>query len=247
VTRLALDQNNISIGDIYPGTDTTKSIILEAYEDGSPCLLKITDIKSIDHEMSVWEAIEQIAPRDRKNHLAPLKRLDFKKAAIVNVGNLASGFSSLTEEQYSGILMEKYQSTLSRCSIPLKPEVLLHFGKQPRVAISTLHDCGFCHMDIKPANVFISTGATCFLGDYGGATKVGELVREQALSYYPTDAGPCAEQETGFLLLTVTLLELYGSIPSPPSPMSIEHIRANVVSLENDHVKTFLKELLAIA
>jgi serine/threonine protein kinase len=163
---------------------------------------------------------------------------------------LAGGFNSSTEEYYGGILMEKYQSSLSRCKIPLRAEVLLRFGKQLRSAISTLHDCGFCHMDIKPANVFISVrsdGATCFLGDYGGATKVGERVREHTLSYYPTDAGDRAKQETDFLLLVVTLLELFGLIPSPPSPMSVEQIKAKVASVENDQVKTFLNELLAIA
>ena len=102
-------------------------------------------------------------------------------------------------------------------------------------------------MDIKPANVFISAGATCFLGDYGGATKVGEPVREHTTSYYPTDAGRSAKKETDFLLLVVTLLEMSGSIPSPPSPMSADEIKSKVSHVEDDDVKIFLNELLMLA
>lgn len=243
-TEIDLREKNIAIADIFPGTDTTKSIILEAFEDGSPCLLKITDTQSIDHEMSVWEAISQVTPCDG---LVPLKRLDFTKAAIVQVGNLSGGYNSLEQEHCSGILMEKYPSTLSRCKIPLTAEVLLRYGTQLKEAISILHNCGFCHMDIKPANVFIRAGATCFLGDYGGATRVGEPVREHTTSYYPTDVGRYAKKETDFLLLIVTLLEMFGSIPSPPTPMSVGEIKSRVANVEEEDVKSFLNELLMLA
>jgi hypothetical protein len=53
LAQVALAEKNISVGDIFAGTDTTKSIILEAFEDGNPGLLKITTKESIDHEMGV--------------------------------------------------------------------------------------------------------------------------------------------------------------------------------------------------
>ena len=99
----------------------------------------------------------------------------------------------------------------------------------------------------KPANVFISGGATCFLGDYGGATKVGEPVREHTVSYYPTDVGQYAKKETDYLLLIITLLETFGAIPSPPSPMSVAEVASKVANLDDDTVKTFLNDLLILS
>ena len=244
-TELCLREKNIAIASIFPGTDTTMSIILEAFEDGSPRLLKVTDTESINHEMSVWE--EVVARVHPCRGLVPLKRLEFTKTAVIHVGTLSGGMRHLTEEHYSGILMEKYPSTLSRCKIPLTAEVLIRYGTQLKEAISILHSCGFCHMDIKPANVFISGGATCFLGDYGGATKVGEPVREHTVSYYPTDVGQYAKKETDYLLLIITLLEMFGAIPSPPSPMSVAEVASKVANLDDDTVKTFLNDLLILS
>lgn len=52
-TEIALREMNIDVGEICPGTDPSKAIILEAFKDDSPCLLKITDPENVDHEVSV--------------------------------------------------------------------------------------------------------------------------------------------------------------------------------------------------
>ena len=241
-TEIELQEENISIGEICPGTDTSKSIILEAFEDGNPCLLKLTEKESIDHEMSVWEEINGSA--GDTTHLVPLKKLDFKKAPNVQVRNLSGGYTELPGDYRSGILMQKYQSTLSRCRIPLSEAVLLRYGEQLKTAISTMHECGYCHMDIKPSNIFISMGGNCHLGDYGGATRTGEVVREHTVSYYPSDAGRLAKKETDFMLLAVTLLEMFGSVPSPPGPMSGEEIKARVAVVGNETVSAFLRQFV---
>lgn len=99
-------------------------------------------------------------------------------------------------------------------------------------------------MDIKPSNIFITTGGNCLLGDYGGATKIGAIVREHTMAFYPSDACRYAKRETDFMLLTVTLLEMFGSVPSPPGPMSAVEINAKVAGLESRPVKNFLFHLL---
>ena len=240
-TEIELQEENISVGEICAGTDTSKSIILEAFEDGSPCLLKITERESIDHEISVWEAVNA-SSRDTA-HLVPLRKLEFKKTANVQVKNLARRYADLPGDYKAGILMQKYQSTLSRCKIPLTESVLLRYGEQLKAAICTMHECGYCHMDIKPSNIFLS-GGNCYLGDYGGATRIGEVVREHTLSYYPSNADRFAKKETDFLLLAVTLLEMFGTIPSPPAPMTVEEITAAVIGVGNENVRVFLRQLV---
>lgn len=193
--------------------------------------------------MIVWEAIkESNVSGGRKNYLVPLTKLEFK-SANVQVGNL-SGCYNDAGNYSTGILMRKYQSTLYRCKIPLTEEVLLRYGKQLKTAVSAMHDNGYCHMDIKPANIFLWENE-CLMGDYGGATKIGERVRERTMAYYPSDAGSVAKKETDYLLLAVTLLEMFGSVASPPDGLTEEEIKSKVDSVENQNVKAFLSELVS--
>ena len=240
VTQIALREQNISVGEIFGGSDTAKSIILDAFEDGKPCLLKITDTESIDHEMTVWEAIRGID--ENPQNLVPLRKLGFVSATTVQVGNMSGGYNEIQGDFRAGILMQKFQSTLARCKIPLTEAVLLRYGEQLKTAITTMHERGYCHMDIKPANVFLWE-EDCYLGDYGGATKTGEPVREHTMAYYPSDAGGQAKKKTDFMLLTVVLLEMFGAVSSPPSPMTTEAIKSKVASVENENVKAFLEQL----
>jgi serine/threonine protein kinase len=242
-TEVRLREKNISVANIMGGTDTAKSIVLEAFDGGKPCLLKITHKESIEHELIVWEAIKRSGGGGQKNNLVPLRKLEFQQSAKVQVGNLSGGYNDV--DNYStGILMRKYQSTLRCCKIPLTEDVLLRYGEQLKTAISVLHECGYCHMDIKPSNIFLWE-EECLLGDYGGATKIGEKVREHTLMYYLCDAGRDARKETDFLLLTVTLLEMFGSVASPPGAMTTEEIRSKVAGVENKNVKALLSRLVS--
>ena len=246
-TEIALREMNIDVGGICPGTYPSNAIILEAFKDGSPCLLKITDPENVDHEVSVWKAIEGLlsSESDSKiHHLVPLQKLEFERSAVLRNGNLSGGHNEISGDYRSGILMENYPSALSRCKIPLREAILIKYGEQLQQAVTMMHKTGYCHMDIKPSNIFISSGGHCLLGDYGGATKIGDPVREHTRAYYPTDAGRYAKTETDYQLLTVTLLELFGMVTSPPSPMTAEQIQAKVAGLENRTVKAFLSQLL---
>lgn len=242
-TEIMLQENNISVGGILGGTDTSKSIILEAFEDGEPRILKIAEKESVDHEFFVWETMKERSGGEN-SFLVPIRKLCFRSEAKVQAGNLSGGFNDVGSYR-TGLLMRKYQSTLSRCKISLTEQVLLRYGKQLKTAISTMHDYGYCHMDIKPANIFLWEGK-CLLGDYGGATKIGEPVREHTMTYYPSNAGRHAKTKTDYYLLAVTLLEMFGCFASPPGAMTMEEIKTKVDTVESDNVKAFLSQLVSL-
>lgn len=242
-TEIMLQENDISVGSIFGGTDTSKSIILEAFEDGKPRLLKIAEKESVDHEFSVWETLKERSGGEQ-SFLVPIRKLCFESEAKVQAGNLSGGFNDVGSYR-TGLLMRKYQSTLSRCKIPLAEPVLLRYGEQLKTAISIMHDNGYCHMDIKPANIFLWEGK-CLLGDYGGATKIGELVREHTTAYYPSNAGRHAKPKTDYYLLAVTLLEMFGCVVSPPGAMTMEEITTKIDTVESDNVKAFLSQLVSL-
>jgi serine/threonine protein kinase len=96
--------------------------------------------------------------------------------------------------------MKHYQTTLAQCKIPLTADVLLRFGNQLKVAIARMHKTGYCHLDIKPANIFLLE-RDCFLGDHGAATKIGDRIPELTRSYYPNDLAARAETKADFFPL----------------------------------------------
>jgi hypothetical protein len=110
-----------------------------------------------------------------------------------------------------------------------------------------MHQCGYCHMDIKPANVFLWQ-KNCMLGDYSGATKTGEPVREHTQSYYPSDAGSYAKKRDRLHApyTTPLLLEMFGFVTSPPGPMTAEEIKSKVASVGNERVKASLEQLVSL-
>eukprot|EP00978_Attheya_sp_CCMP212_P027664 scaffold93216_cov69-Attheya_sp.AAC.1 len=140
--------------------------------------------------------------------------------------------------------MTKYQGTLTDCRIPLPEEVLLHYGRQLHSAIKCMHMAGYCHLDVKPANIFLADG-DCLLGDYGAATKIGDEIHERTTaSYYPRDAAFTAEVETDMQMLAVTLLQMFGSIAAPVTEaMAREEIMTAIGLVDNDNVKVFLQSL----
>jgi serine/threonine protein kinase len=196
---------------------------------------------SVEHEMVVWQAIE-LKNQENENYLVSLEKLEFTNEARLEHGLMGGGTRVSHEDIAAGILMEKYQSTLARCTIALTETVLLRFGVQLQTALSVMHSCGYCHMDVKPANIFLEKG-DCFLGDYGASTRFGEKVKEYTVGYYPSDAGETAEKETDFLLLAVTLMEMFDCIKSPPVSMTKAAIKEKVANVENENVKVFLQSL----
>lgn len=177
------------------------------------------------------------------SYLVSVQLLEFESAAI-EVGDISGGSSHLPPPR-CGLLMRHFQGTLSQCRIPLKTEILLRYGKFLCKALSTLHHAGFCHLDVKPSNVFLFEDA-CYLGDYGAAVKTGDPIKERTIKYYPKDGDFEAKEETDMYLLAVTLLEMFGTIPqaSERSPMEKQEIRQMIASVETDEVRTFLNSLV---
>jgi serine/threonine protein kinase len=248
VTQVILqEQNGISVAELFKGSDPSKAVLLHAHECGNPRILKIATQLSIEHELEVWNAVADYNEQ-HSAHLVPLRKLEFARTQI-EIGDMSGGAS--VQYTRSGLLMTHYQGTLTQCKIPLTEEVVLHFGQQLLKAVRALHTVGYCHLDIKPSNIFLldtrmdGSLADCFLGDYGAAAKIGHYIRERTVKYYPLDGSFDAEEITDMYLLAVTILEKFGSIPkaSERPQMTRVQIRGAIAAVESDAVRTFLLSL----
>lgn len=251
-TQIALKEKGVSVADVFRGSEPSKAVLLHANERGNPRILKITTQKCTEHEMEVWNAaVLANADAGKPRHLVPIRELKFESSHL-EVGDLSGGSSIPYPIVRSGILMIHYPATLAQQKIPLDDEVLLHFGRQLVSAVRALHKAGYCHLDIKPANIFVldtsddTAMADCFLGDYGAAVKIGEEILERTIRYYPKDGSFVAEPITDMYLLVVTLLEMFGSIPKADhrDQMTMDEIRLAVDAVESEAVCEFLASLL---
>jgi hypothetical protein len=245
-TKLALQNADISVGGVFKGGDPSASVLMYAHKNGTPHILKISTASNIAHEINVWNTV-RTAIGLTTSHLVPLEEVAFDGVNTnIEIGDF-DGTSSIPYSRIrSGLLMKHFQGTLSQCTIPLTKEVLLRYGAQLFEAIYSLHKAGYCHLDIKPPNIFLFEG-DCFLGDYGAAVKTGEPIKEYTVQYYPAD-GDCfhAKEETDMLLLAVTLLEMFGSIRPPPKRsggLTVHEIKEAINDVKCVDVRGFLLSL----
>jgi hypothetical protein len=134
-TRIFLQQQGISVAEVFRGSDPSKAVLLHAHENGAPRILKIATEKYILHECEVWSAVEA-TNQQSDAYLVPIKKCLFE-SATVDIGDISGG-SSTHPAVRCGILMKHYQGTLSQCKIPLTVEVLLRYGQYLHKAVSTL-------------------------------------------------------------------------------------------------------------
>lgn len=243
-TKLVLEESGISVAEVFSGSDPSKAVLLHAHEHGAPRILKIATDKSIRHEWEVFSAVASFnrLDEDAETFLVTVKLLEFESAEI-ELGDFSGG-DSLHPTPRCGLLMKHFQGTLAQCKIPLTTEVLLRYGTYLQTALSALHQAGFCHLDVKPANVFLFEGF-CYLGDYGAAVKTGDPIRERTVKYYPRDGPFDASEQTDMYLLAVTMLEMFGTIPSSSErgSMTGQEIRDKIDSVETIEVRNFLQSL----
>ena len=233
-TEIVLREQGISVAQPFRVSDS-KAVLLHAFRDGYPMILKVSTPKSIDHEISVMEKIMEDA---EKNNLVVIEHVHFESATI-EITDENGEISVPYARSRSGILMKHFQITLAQCKIPLTETVLLKFGNQLKRAIQHMHKNGYCHLDLKPSNVFLLEG-NCYLGDYGAAKPIGQEIIECTRNYYPSDLPPLAEKKTDYLLLAKTLLEMCGEIESPVKPMSTEEILGSIQGVKTESVRDFL-------
>ena len=87
---------------------------------------------------------------------------------------------------FCGLLMPRYGRSLA--TVPdfvLAEEHLLTRAQQLLAAVRHMHGVGFVHMDIKEANVFVGSGGTWWLGDFGSAVHEGAAITSTTRGLHP--------------------------------------------------------------
>eukprot|EP00088_Acartia_fossae_P036020 TRINITY_DN3718_c0_g1_i4.p1 TRINITY_DN3718_c0_g1~~TRINITY_DN3718_c0_g1_i4.p1 ORF type:complete len:524 (+),score=89.53 TRINITY_DN3718_c0_g1_i4:118-1689(+) len=143
--------------------------------------------------VKVMEKEEGPSARRRKSIESEIQALKLEHDNIVKLHGIFAA-----QDRYSVIIMEYVGSrNLHRLLIETPEKVigknwLLGAGRQISSALSHCHSKGVLHLDVKPANILVTSNGTCKLGDFGCSVAVnsGDLVLDHSLVGTPGYQAP---------------------------------------------------------
>lgn len=151
----------------------SSSVFYIAWAAGVPCILKFPENAAVAyHEFNVYAQITD----PRKRNLVDLELVEFSNLPPRHVS------------QSCALKMPRYTSTLQSCAQGLELSILFQ-----RAAIAVydglcaIHTANYCHLDVKPGNIFIDSNGAIFLGDFDAALSEGQTVNRTTPTFLPQE------------------------------------------------------------
>jgi serine/threonine protein kinase len=154
------------------------------------------------------------------------KRVPSQECSEVVVSQLVSGGPHVVSAEFhtahaederrplSGLLMPKYDRSLSEQAnvAILDQDTLVKMVGYMIEALNHLHHLDIVHMDVKEANIFVSSDGEWWLGDFGSAVPHGQPIMSYTESCFPCSlmskpAAACWEYDW-YILVVVAVCQL---------------------------------------
>jgi len=181
-SRLKLEMEGLGAEKLVLGRGAYGTVVLGQWR-GQKCAVKVME----------KEEGGGVSARRRKSLESELQALKLDHDNIVKVHGVFA-----TEERYAVIIMEYVGSrNLHRLLIETRDKYLgrswlLGVARQISSALKHCHSRGVVHMDIKPANMLITSNGSCKLGDFGCSVGVdsGDVPLDHSLVGTPGYQAP---------------------------------------------------------
>jgi serine/threonine protein kinase len=137
--------------------------------------------------------------------------------------------------------------SLARHTEPLAPARAVSLLREAAGALASMHEQGWVHRDVKPANLFVRGDGTLALGDFGSACPSGRISRVAPATVIGTPRYAAPEQSDGapanpaadVYSLGACLHEMLTGLPPYPGETLTEllgqHLLAPVPQLRQEH------------
>jgi len=184
-------------------TESSAVLITGADSEGRPILVKVLWSLGDKAIQSETDAVLILGLENPRECLVPSKICSLE----------AKGKDLVSQNVFSGnhkcIIMPLYPSTLLKMAHLLPEIVIYREGMKIRKALKFIHEQGLVHMDVKPANIFVSSDGNWVLGDYGACVRIGDTVHSTTQAFFPEEILK-KPARTGFdsLMLCVSLVLL---------------------------------------
>ena len=191
--------HDLKINGEFEIPQESSSVFYIAWAAGIPCILKFPESASMAHlEYQVYQKI--IDPR--KQHLVQIELIEFTNLPIRH------------SNQSCALKMPRYDSTLQSCAQdPELGTLFEHVAVSVFDGLCAIHTTEYCHLDVKPGNIFIDSKGGVFLGDFDAALIVGRVVDRTTPTFLPRELAILkarglliANQVVDFGMLACTLM-----------------------------------------
>jgi hypothetical protein len=171
--NIVASQGDLKINGEFDIPQESSSVFYIAWAAGVPCILKFPESASVAyHESNVYAQITD----PRKRHLVHLELIEF------------SNLPARHANQHCALKMPRYTSTLQSCAQGLELRILFENAAiAVHNGLCAMHIANYCHLDVKPGNIFIDSDGAIFLGDFDAALSQGQAVNRTTPTFLPRE------------------------------------------------------------
>jgi hypothetical protein len=241
-TRALLQSNESIILDgmmpVPVSRGVSKSAFICAFKAEGPLLLPrvlklLPSVTAAEKEARLWDALGKVATVAGTIALVPVTSVAVPRSTKY----LSCGGTG-------GLLMPQYSCTLAQLPkgdliVPCALNVVAVLGR----TLSFIHDRGWMHGDVKPANIFVDTMGSMWLGDYGMSAPYSELstfrggtpaFQCEALQSDSPDFSPLRFDRVGLAISVLVMLGKLDVLQAPDWPGWALHTLLLAVSSVGD-------------
>lgn len=235
-------------GPIFPESSV---VYAGCNEDGCPVAIKI-----LSQGMRSDSEIKAIKTLDLENVAEDIGIVKGK----INTLDIADNDAGVFYRNGSWIcfIMPHYPASLASMPGPLPLQVIFEQGTRIKSALDWIHCKNLVHMDIKPANILVSTDGLWYICDFGSCVKRGGKFVSFSEFYLPLNFNQKyknAEPELDYYMLAVTLLIVAIDKPDPLTPImhesfarvKPEKLEIEVARICHKNLKQFISQLFQTA
>jgi serine/threonine protein kinase len=159
-----LTESNVTIDGIMPIAGAQTATFHYAFDNNIPKVLKIPMTQAkVNRECAMYEELGTHA-ETCSLALVPVRKLKLR-------GTVRDNRYSPEKLVEQGILMPPYWCTVGDIPTPASATRALSVFERVSPALQYLHQHGWIHGDVKPANIFLDVAGHAWLGDYGTSIK----------------------------------------------------------------------------
>ena len=245
-TKAMLRSAGVVVSGMMPIEGVQSALFFYAFKDCVPHVLKVLtrSPQKAKAECQLWQ---ELCTRGALDDVfcVPVTLLKLEGTHAVH---LAGGGADSTDLR-AGILMPRYACTLSNIPQPMDASWALRVLTRMSTTLAAVHDAGWVHGDVKPANLFIDFAGDAWLGDYGSSCRTSDVAAYTG----GTPAFQCTDITVEELArfdracLAVSVCSAVG-VPQPRLaeqrgwPMDV--LQASVAALADAPLRAALEELL---